>query len=183
MKVLLTSAGFENAKVSDVFMGLLTKDPKDSTVVFIPTAANSAASIAMLPKCMNDLLRIGINPSNITVYDLHYKMKYRVLKDYDAVYVCGGSTDYLLQRVNKTGFRQVLLRYIQQDGVYVGVSAGSYIAANNVKRNLGVFDKMLAVHCEQGEPAGIANAAKDRISLTDKQALLIRNSNDISVIE
>ena len=69
MKVLLTSAGFENGKISKVFLNFVNEDPKDIKVVFVPTAANSADSIAMLPKCMNDLLTIGINSDNIYVYD------------------------------------------------------------------------------------------------------------------
>lgn len=182
MKILLTSAGFENSKISDVFLKLINKDPKDITVVFIPTAANTADSIAMLPKCMNDLLNIGINKNNIMVYDLHVKLPYRVLKEYDAVYFCGGSTEYLIERVNKTGFRKILLRYINHRGVYVGVSAGSCIASNNVKNNLGLFNATLAVHCDNGESAGPLPAGKERIALTNKQAVLIHDQ-DISVIE
>jgi len=182
MKVLLTSAGFENKKISDIFLKLIGKCVEDSRVVFIPTAADTAESVAMLPKCMNDLLNIGIRASNIMVYDLHFKFKYRDLKEYDAVYLCGGSAEYLIERVNKSGFRKEILRYIKQDGVYVGVSAGSCIASNNVRNNLGIIAKTLNVHCDKGEMAGPLNPEKEYVNLTNKQSVLI-HGNEISIIE
>jgi hypothetical protein len=63
------------------------------------------------------------------------------------VYACGGSAEYLIGRVNRTGFRRDLLRFIRGGGIYVGVSAGSYIAANNVKNGLGLLDVTMRVHC------------------------------------
>lgn len=183
MNVLLTSAGFENPRISDVFLDFINKDPEDIRVVFIPTAANSAESIAMLPKCMNDLLSIGIESDHILVYDLHFKLPYRILQKYDAVYVCGGNADYLIKRVNKTGFRKALLRYVRNNGVYVGVSAGSYIAANNVKHNLGLLHTLLAVHCDTGEPAGPLNPERGYANLTNRQALSLKSAQEITVLE
>lgn len=183
MKVLLTSAGFENRKIADAFLGLVNKAPGDLRVVFVPTAANSAESIAVLPKCMNDLLGLGIKSDHITVYDLHRKLPYRILRTYDAVYVCGGSADYLIERVNKTGFRKVLLRYVRNNGVYVGVSAGSNIAANNVKRGLGLIDATLAVHCAEGEPSGPLNPDRDYARLTNSQAILLKDPREPTVLE
>ena len=183
MKVLLTSAGFENCMISKVFLNQINKDPKDIKVVFIPTAADSADSIAMLPKCMNDLLNIGINKENVYVYDLHYKMKFSFLSNYDAVYVCGGNTDYLIQRINKSGFRKELLKYITKNGVYIGVSAGSCIMANNVEKSLGLINKTINVHCDNGETPGPLNKDMKPIYLTNKQAILLSNKNDGSVIE
>ncbi len=37
-------------------------------------AAINADAIAVLPKCMNDLLKCGIPDENITVYDMHEGM-------------------------------------------------------------------------------------------------------------
>lgn len=38
-KLLLTSAGFLNPKIGDEFLKLLSKNPKDIKVLFIPTAS------------------------------------------------------------------------------------------------------------------------------------------------
>lgn len=182
MKVLLTSAGFENGKIADLFIRLIGKKPQDSRIVFIPTAAITAESINMLPKCMNDLLSIGVNANNILVYDLHYKMKRRVLSQYDAVYVCGGNTDYLIQRINRSGFRKALLRYIDDDGVYVGVSAGSCVMANNVKNGLGLFNGSIGVHRDKGESAGRLSRNCGDVDLTNSQALFL-GTGEMTIIE
>lgn len=104
MKILLTSAGLETEELQDYFVKMLDKEMNSVRVLFIPTAAVDAGAIAVLPKCMNDLLKCGISESNIKVYDMHKGMELKELSQYDAVYICGGDTRYLLQRMNETGF-------------------------------------------------------------------------------
>jgi peptidase E len=65
-KILLTSSGFENQRIMALFRGLLDREPGETKALFIPTAAIDAGAIAVLPKCMNDLLNAGIPPENIT---------------------------------------------------------------------------------------------------------------------
>lgn len=76
------------------------------------------------------------------------------IRQYDVVYLCGGDTNYLLERVNDTGFSNTLMKYIQADGFVMGVSAGSLIFANNLSGNLGLIDTKLDVHCLEGEKRG-----------------------------
>lgn len=184
MKVLLTSAGFETKEIQEYFMKLINKEITCTKALFIPTAAIDADAIAVLPKCMNDLLKCGIKCENITVYDLHFTMRINELRSYDIVYLCGGNTQYLLQRINETGFGKVLLEYIQEDGIVIGVSAGSLIFSNNIPGNLGLIDTKLDVHCAEGEKEGrVDYPLKDNIRLTDTCALAIRDiQNDIEII-
>lgn len=49
------------------------------------------------------------------------------LRQYDVVYICGGSTSCLLERVNVAGFHTILMDYIHANGMVMGVSAGSLI--------------------------------------------------------
>ena len=60
-------------------------------------------AIEVLPKCMNDLLKVGIPKQNIRVFDMHQNMPIDELKTYDVVYLTGGRTSYLPERVNDTG--------------------------------------------------------------------------------
>ena len=112
-----------------------------------------------------------------------FMMRYKELSNYHAVYVCGGNTNYLIQRINKSGFRKALLKYINNNGVYVGVSAGSHIAAKNVKKSLGLIDKIINVHCDKGETPGLLDKSKTIINLTNNQAIELVNRDDVSVIE
>ena len=77
-KILLTSAGFETKNIMEVFHSLFDKESTNLKALFIPTAANDADAIAVLPKCMNDLLNAGILEDNIAVFDLHRNMPYEV---------------------------------------------------------------------------------------------------------
>lgn len=90
MRVLLTSAGLETEEIKDFFVKLTDKDMSLVRALFIPVAAIDEDAVAVLPKCMNDLLKCGILNENITVYDLHRGMEIGELMGYDVVYLCGG---------------------------------------------------------------------------------------------
>ena len=179
MRVLLTSAGLETTEIQDYFVKLVDMDMSLVKALFIPVAAIDPDAIAVLPKCMNDLLKCGIPSQNITVYDLHKGISIEALKQYDIVYLCGGNTHYLLQRINETGFSKTLMEYIHSDGVVLGVSAGSLIFSNNLSDNLVLINTKLDVHCAEGEPLGkIAFPLKTNIRLTNTCALAVQNFPD-----
>lgn len=180
MRLLLSSAGLENETIQSFFMSLVGKDMAQVRALFIPTAAINPGAIAVLPKCMNDLLKCGIPEENITVFDLHQNMGLEELKKYDLVYLTGGSTAYLLERINETGFRESLLSYIQENGLVLGVSAGSIIFADNLPNNLGLLQAKLDVHCQSGEQPG-ALTRKPHIRLTNDCTLFL-DGESINVV-
>jgi len=175
MRVLLTSAGLETEEIKECFVELAGKDMSFVKALFIPTAAIDAGAIEVLPKCMHDLLKCGILDENIDVYDLHAGMEFEKLQQYDVVYLCGGNTHYLLERINATGFHKSLMAYINGNGLVIGVSAGSLIFSNNLENNLGLLDTKLDVHCATGEKRGkLAHPLKNNVRLTNTCALVIR---------
>jgi peptidase E len=175
MKVMLTSCGLETEHLKDLFLMLLDKPPADAKALFIPTAAIDADAIGVLPKSMNDLLKCGIPKETIRVFDLHKNMSSDELKAFDVVYLCGGNTEYLLNRINDTGFRDSLLSYIKNDGFVIGVSAGSLIFANNLSDNLGLLDTKLNVHCEKSSTVGhISFPLKEKVQLSNTAAMVIK---------
>lgn len=179
MRVLLTSAGLETTKIKEYFVDMVGKEMSLVKALFIPTAAIDADAIEVLPKCMNDLLKCGILDKNISVYDLHAGMEIEELQQYDVVYLCGGNTRYLLERVNDTKFNKSLMEYINGNGMVIGVSAGSLIFANNLCDNLGLIDTKLDVHCMTGEKTGkLIYPLKNNVRLTNTCALVIRDFPD-----
>lgn len=179
MRVLLTSAGLQTDEIRTCFSEMLGKDASTVKALFIPTAAVHSDAIAVLPKCMNDLLKCGIPDRNIRVFDLHTGMTPEALQKFDVVYLCGGDTAYLLERINAVGFDKSLMAYIQGDGMVIGVSAGSIIFANNLTDNLGLIHTRLEVHCPAGEKSGrVSFPLKDRLKLTNTSALVIRGFPD-----
>lgn len=179
MRVLLTSAGLETEEIKEYFVSMASKDMSLVKALFIPTAAIDAGAIEVLPKCMHDLLKCGILDKNINVYDLHARMEFEKLQQYDVVYLCGGSTHYLLERINATSFNKSLMEYINNSGLVIGVSAGSLIFSNNLDNNLGLIDTKLDVHCKTGEKRGkLAYPLKNNVRLTNTSALVIRDFPD-----
>ena len=179
MRVLLTSAGLETEEIREYFLKMLGVGVSEAKALFIPTAARDAGAIEMLPECMNDLLKCGIQNKNIKVFDLHTGMEIAELQKYDVVYLCGGDTNYLLERVNATGFNATLTEYIKGNGMVVGVSAGSLIFSNNLAGNLGLINTRLDVHCPDGEARGkVEYPIKDNMRLTNTCALVIREFPD-----
>ena len=184
MKVLLTSAGLETENIKNKFLELLPKNPQEIKALFIPTAAVSADAISVLPKCMNDLLKCDIRKENITVYDLHQIMSVDEFKRFDVIYICGGDTEYLLKRVNEDGFDKSLVEHVKNNGVFVGVSAGSIIATQNLRDNLGLINCHLSVHCAKGDTAGPLNLSNcPNIRLTNNQTIHITDVDCALIIE
>jgi len=182
-RIILTANGFDNKNIGKLFLNFANKKAEDIKAVFVPTAANNASAIEVLPGCMHDLLDLGIPDKNIYVYDLHYKMEYNELSQYDAIYFCGGSSQYLLQRINETGFNTSLKQFVENGGIYIGVSAGSIVAANNLPENLGYINCKLHVHGNEGIGTGQFNPNDhSEIRLPDNKAIII-TGNNFEVIE
>ena len=180
-KILLTSAGFENDNIKTKFMELIDKDSNDIKALFITTAAIEADAIMVLPKCLEDLFKCGISKDNITVYDMHKLIDIDKLMTYDVIYVCGGKTSYLVDRMNEVGFKDIVYEYIANGGIYVGVSAGSVAASGKYNDGLNFIKNVLNVHCEKGTLCGVVTDDVP-IDLTNDQAILIID-NGISIIE
>ena len=179
-KILLTSAGFETKAITDAFLDFVSREPKEIKALFIPTAAIFPAAIAVLPKCMDDLLNIGIPTENIKIFDLHRSMTVEELSEFDAAYFTGGSPQYLLDRINDTGFNMPLNDYVNNGGVYVGVSAGSIVAAGNLPNNLGYLKASLRVHLETGTAPGIFdNDVVTQIDLTNNAVVICDGKYEI----
>ena len=179
-KILLTSAGFENPNIQRCFLELLGKPAEKTQVLFIPTAAIDEGAKAVLPKCRGDLLGAGVLPEHITDFDLDCAMSAEELAGYDAAYFCGGSTEYLLERIKAVGFDCTLDAALERGLVYVGVSAGSIISAQNLPGNLGYLPRKLEVHCESGSPSG--SLPEGTVYLTNAQAVRLVGA-DAEIIE
>ena len=179
MRVMLTSCGLETEQIKGQFLRMLGKEPAETKALFIPTAAIDADAIEVLPKCMNDLLKCGIPKENIRVFDLHQNMPVDELETYDVVYLTGGRTSYLLERIIDTGFRDTLLTYIRNGGFVIGVSAGSIIFANNLPGNLALLDTKLDVHCEASSCTGkVSFPLIKNMKLSNTAAIFIRSIPD-----
>lgn len=173
-RIILTSAGFENKNIENLFLKFINKSTDTAKALWIPTAAIDDGAKAFLPKCMKDLLNAGLKKENITVYDLDYKMTYKELQKYDAVYVCGGDCNHLITRMRECGFVDLIMKYSENDGVYVGVSAGSCICGTEFTNGIPWVPCKIEVHCEKGIPKGEYDFELFKsVKLSDDQAIVL----------
>lgn len=182
-KLVLTSAGFNNKNIEEKFLDLVNIPKQEIKVLFIPTAAITEGQKAFIPLCKEDLLSAGILEKNIKTYNLDRVISSEELCLFNAIYVCGGTTEYLLKKINAVEFHKPLKDFLEDGGVYVGVSAGSIIMAGNLPNNLSYINCRLDVHCNAGSnPGQIDTTNCPDIKLTDDQAIIIMD-DDISIIE
>ena len=138
-------------------------------------------NIRFIPKCKFDFLNIGVQEKNIISFDFDDVISDLEMETYDAIYVCGGSTQHLLNKFNEE--KLPLRNYLDNGGIYIGVSAGSIILAQNLHDNLGYINCHLHVHKDEGTQCGLIDTSIcPNINLTDQQAILILG-NVFSIIE
>lgn len=136
MRLLLTSSGFreEDIVLRNTFFNLVKKQPKEVRVAFIPTASVVEDDRSFMIEARKELEDMDIPAENITDLELDHVVTVEELRDYDVVFVDGGNTFYLLQKVQESKFDVALKKYLDQDlGVYVGVSAGTVLAGPDIE--------------------------------------------------
>lgn len=174
--ILLTSTGLTNRHIKEKFLGLLNKDINKSKALFVITAAIDPDAIRMLPTCLDNLTECGIIDQNITVYNMHELLNEEEILKYDIIYVCGGETKYLVKRMNEINFKQIIDRFVDNGGIYLGVSAGAVCAGSTYEGGLGLIRNKIKVHCESGSNNGEI-IDDNEIFLTNDQAIYIDDNN------
>ena len=102
-------------------------------------------------------------------------MSVQELTQYDMIVFCGGNAHTLLIEINRTGFLKPLKQAIENGLVYLGISAGSMIAAGNFSDGLGYLANPLIPHAEKESPCGEVSK-NDLIELADGQTVLIKGN-------
>lgn len=136
VKLLLTSTGFTNPNIGKRFATMLVKKPAKARVLLIPTAAYGSdcdqAVLGFVGASIKQLVDLGVRPEHLVIFDAENPPKRKQLIDIDVVYVCGGNTFFLLQKLRETKFDRIIRRLVKKGAIYVGVSAGSILPGPNI---------------------------------------------------
>ena len=81
----------------------------------------------------------------------------------------------------KVILNKILISFISDGGIYIGVSAGSVSVSGKYENNLGFIKNKIDVHCEKGSTNGKIVSGED-IYLTDNQAIYI-NDDEMIIFE
>ncbi len=193
--LLLTSSGIV-PQIKPTFMSLLSKPVSENKVAFITTAAyGESKNPTWMEKDRQLLYGCGIKA--IEDLDLKDKTKSeleKIIADKDIIFVNGGNTFYLLHWIRESGFDKILPTFLKRGGLYVGVSAGSYVACPTIEaatwkhqdRNkvrlkdltaLNLVPFLITAHFEEKYRKIVETEAERTkysiVALTDEQAILI----------
>jgi dipeptidase E len=128
--LILTSSGkLIAANELDEF---LPKPLSTSKILYVTTASKKVTSTDYIERQKQSMDKLNFS---YTEYDITGKSKQelkKVLSGYDVVYVEGGNTFYLLKSVRESGFEEVIKELLPNGLVYIGTSAGSYIACPSI---------------------------------------------------
>ena len=192
-QILLTSAGLTDAMQS-LFFSRVRKKPEQVRIMLVPCASlGSDEAREGVIAGMAGLLQMGIRKENIFLYNLAYLLSHGYrrtysalplnirlptraeIREFDAILFTGGRADVLMDEILRTGFRPLLAQAVDDGLFYIGVSAGSMVAAGNFANSMGFLKNPVIPHCPLGLPCG--NVPENgEIPLTDKQAVWITDA-------
>lgn len=133
MKLLLTSHGWEyNPKIAKKFLRLIGKKPAEIKIFLVTTSKKKDKDWKWVRQHVKIITALGILDKNIQVFSLDRKIKKNELVDIDVVYVCGGNTFLYLHGIRKTGLDKAIVKFVKDDGLYYGISAGSIVAGPDI---------------------------------------------------
>src|SRR3989344_652045 len=133
MKLLLTSSGKTNKSIEKALLEFLGKPFAKSNLTFIPTAANveegdktwlvdDINNFRKLKFASFDIVDISAVPKNIWLPSFEKA---------DILIFGGGNVYHLLKWIKKSGLESILPELLKTK-VYVGISAGSMVTAENI---------------------------------------------------
>lgn len=131
-KIILTSCGIISKDLKEKFYNILEKNAEDLKLLYITTAIDGEQNDnkSWVEREYKTILDLGIKESNITEYKLDYELDFN---DYDAIYMMGGNTLYLLDVIRKNGMIEKIKNAINNGVIYIGSSLGSQILGNSIE--------------------------------------------------
>ncbi|MFA6963507.1 MAG: Type 1 glutamine amidotransferase-like domain-containing protein [Patescibacteria group bacterium] len=130
MKIFLTSHA---GRVIDRIIPKLPKKPEELKALFITTAGNPYTDIHWIDEDRENLTKAGFALTDYDLVDKNEDEVRNVVDDSDVIFVEGGNTFFLLKYARESGFDKVMKEQKDNDKVFVGVSAGAYIATPSVE--------------------------------------------------
>lgn len=193
MTLLLTSAALKNEAINQEFLSLFNK-PADQVKIIIFTFKWNDEQRYYVNLSLDELIKIGVIKENITIFDLSALTFDLDLSEFDVVYMAGGNTFHIMDKIRKLGLVEKVKGFVSAGGIYFGVSAGSVMAGPNIniaspwdENDIGLADFVgfnfidfaICPHYENKDNEIIKQRQKDlKIKvrpLTDDQAFLVKD--------
>ncbi len=150
MKLILTSNQGFITKYGYQLLGI----PKEKVRVgYVITATTVARDTRFFEVAKKEIAESGYHYEKIDIAGKNEKELRDFFRDKNVIHIEGGNVFYLLKIVRETGFDLLLKEFIIEGKIYIGASAGAYLA------------------CPTVEVADWTTNGKSRFELTDFTAL------------
>ncbi len=132
MKKLFLTSSF--SQVGEKLLDILPRPSNEMTVVFIPTAADPYEDKWFVDRDREKLVSLGFkNIIELSLKDSLKRELEETLEKADIIFVGGGNTFYLLEKARSSGFTEVASKFLEKGVIYIGSSAGSYLACPTIE--------------------------------------------------
>ena len=131
------------AAVSSFTPQFVGGDLKGKRLAFIPTASLFEEYTDYVDEAKEAFENLGLNIEVLDVSSAPKDLIERTLQRCDLIYISGGNTFYLLQELEKSGAKTIILEQVKGGKPYIGESAGSIIMAPNISyaKDMDVAEK------------------------------------------
>ena len=182
--IVLTSCGIRNDDFKEKFYKIISRnDLEKAKVLYITTAIDGEPdnNKKWVYEEYRTILDLGVKELNITEYKIGNEIN---IDDFDIIYMMGGNTIYLLDKVRKNNFGEVIKSFINKGKIYIGSSAGSQIIGSSINlcsiyetNNVNMTD-FTALGIVNVEVVPHANKKKELIKNIDKDKLMLLYDGD-----
>ena len=134
-KIVLTSCGIIDSELKAQFYNLLNKDASAMKLLYITIAVEGEKDTdrTWLEEEYETILDLGIKEENIKEFKYEENIDF---EDYDAIYMIGGNTFYLLKELREKKLDVKIKHAIDNGVIYIGSSAGSIILVKTIESAL-----------------------------------------------
>lgn len=137
-KLFLTSE--VNLVASDISKKIKTKSGNLRTAYIItPTEKNNEEDDLLWSKQnQTSMIKAGFDIFKYSITDKNLEKIRQDLNSADVIYVEGGSLVHMMNQTRLSGFDIFIREFIENDGVYIGTSTGSFITAEDTAPGLSL---------------------------------------------
>lgn len=194
--LFLTSDGMNGVEVRKEIVKILPKPANQIKLAHIITASKPEEDTSYVESDKRQMIKLGFQVEDVDIEGKNESELRNLLKSKDVIYVQGGNTFYLLKHIKESSFDKVVKELIGKGVIYIGASAGSYLACPTIEMAnwkhpdinivelkdltaLNLVPFLLSVHYQPKYRSvlkkEISNASYPTRILADNQAFLVKN--------
>ncbi len=184
----------------DKLIDLLPSKPEELKVAYIPTAADPYEDKWFIEADRKNLKELGFKFTEVDLKNQTEEKLFETLKTFDIIFISGGNTFYLLEKVRESGFDKIIGKLLDSGVIYVGASAGATLVGPDIApvaalddpskaklentNGLSLVDFVILPHYGKekylSRYQGIIDEYKDKFelkTLTDEQAVWVEDGS------